>query len=822
MLKNYFKIAFRLINRHKTYAAINILGLSLGICSCIVIYLIIHFEFSFDNFYPDTERIYRVTGVEKTVNGEIFYQHNIPPPAPEIIYNEVSGFEIITAFYPLWAKINVRDTVNKIREYANSTEQDNGWWTGIILADSNYFKIFQTSWLAGNPVTALSEPFRVVLTDKRASDYFGNIPFEKILGREIIYNDSLHVRVSGIVKGRQGNTDLPFTDFISFATVNYNFLKNQFHTKDWDGNPGIWTFAKLSKSTSADALDRPLQSILKKYQKTDPLVKHLLHLQPLADMHFNADFRSDDFRKADKPTLYSLTLIAFFILTIATVNYINLSTAQSTQRAKEIGIRKVMGSSKLRLAFQILTETGTITCCATLIAVLMVKPVLLIFRRFIPPAIKFDHLTLTDILLLLGITVLTGLLAGIYPAYRYASYKPVRLLKGKNALAGGHGWLRKGLIVFQFIISMVLIIGAIVIAKQMNYVYKKDLGMKTDAVIAVSTPWRDSLSKVNILFEKLKEISGIANVAREIVSPIGNASFSMPLQYKGGHKKAGIILIRGGDENFIGLYQMRLLAGRNLRSNSPDELVINEIYSRELGFISPHDALEKLLYTDDQNSGIKGEHAFRIVGVVADFHEYSLHEAIKPTAIANIPQNEHQIAIKISNFGKNMHSMNKTISLIEMDWKSVYPDQPFNYSFLDESVARLYEKDQNTSTLINGSMIIAIFISCMGLFGLAMFTTQQKNKEIGIRKVLGAGTGDIIGMLNKDFVMLIIIALLIASPIAWIYMNQWLQNFVYHTGISWWIFLAAGFMAIFIALSTVGFHSIKAALANPVESLRTE
>ena len=449
---------------------------------------------------------------------------------------------------------------------------------------------------------------------------------------------------------------------------------------------------------------------------------------------------------------------------------------------------------------------------------LLVKPVLGAFHSFIPNGVTFNFLQPGTILFLVFITLVTALLAGLYPAKILSSYTPVVTLKGAGEQRGGEKWLlRKGLIIFQFSVSLIFIIGSIVIANQLNYTRQKSPGFNADAVINVDTPWGDSLAKRSLLVQKIKELSSVDKVALQWVPPMADnikgRGYSIKLNSTD-IKSTGVTQI-ACNEDFIPLYDIKLVAGRNLmHADSIKEVVINENLSRLMGNKTPADAVGKMIYWNDK--------PYPVVGVVADFHARSFHETIGPLCIVNRPDREGTLAIKLASKGKHANSIQTAISQIEQLWKQVYPAGTFKYQFYDEALAMLYEKDRQTATLVNTAMGVTIFISCIGLFGLALFTAEKRSKEISIRKILGASISDIAVMLSKDFVKLVIISLAIASPIAWYFMNEWLQTFAYRINVSWWIFVLAGTSAIMIALLTVSFQAIKAAVANPVKSLRTE
>ena len=813
MLKNYFKIAWRVITRYKIYTAINILGLALGICSCIVIYLIASYELGFDTFHPDRKRIYRIVAELTENTGEKLQFARLPTPLLPNVHTSISGLDAIAGIIPHRSPITVPVDVGAGKSFDCSTPR--GYITTAI-AEQQWFNIFKYKWLAGNEHAALQAPYTVVLTENRAQQYFGTIPPDQMIGKKIIYGDSLAVSVTGIVKEWDKNTDIQFTDFISFATLQTSFLKNDYGGNSWSqAAMPVWIFAKLAAGTAPASVNRQMAEIVKTH--ADPKTKMVLSLEPLAAIHFNAAIIENPIRTAHLPTIYALIAIALFIVALAIINFVNLSTAQSFQRAKEVGVRKVLGSNRGNLILQFLTETLMITLFSAIIAVILVTPVLALFHSFIPQGVTF-RLSDPSIIIFLLLTVsATTALAGIYPAKVLSAYLPVLSLKGANTPAGTEGWLlRKMLIVFQFSVSLVFIIGSIIIARQLKFTREKDLGFNSAAIVTVDTPRGDSLSKVALLAQKLQKLTGISNVALQWVSPMTDNTRGMRLKFKSTDEKEMGVTQVDGNENFIPLYGIKILAGRNLTaSDSVNEMLISETLSRSLGDKNPHASIGRMLYWNDKPYPVP------VVGVVADFHTSSFHDPITPLCIINRRERMGTIALKLSPGGDNTVIKN-TLAQAENIFKEIYPAADFNYHFYDEALARLYEKDRQAAMLTNTAMGITVFVSCIGLFGLVLFAAGKRAKEIGIRKILGASARNIAVMLGKDFLVLIILAVVIASPVAWYFMNQWLQSFVYRINISWWMFALAAAGAILIALMTISYQAIKAAVANPVKSLRSE
>jgi putative ABC transport system permease protein len=825
MLKNYFKIAWRNITRHKAYTTINVLGLALGICACIAIYLVTMFDLSFDKFHPDGKRIYRIVGEVQNDKGQKDFLNSVINEVAAF-ENQIPGFEAKAGLIDFGEDVTIPDGNKTPKKFDNRIV--GSYNTSTIITWPEYFDIFKYKWLIGNPQT-LSEPFKVVLTENRAKKYFGNIPIKEMIGKTVIYQDSLRVNVSGIIKDWTENTDFGYTDFISISTTTHSFLKQRFKTEDWSSlQPhNSLVMVKLDRRVTADEVNKRFAEFIKDHVKfQQPGTKLTMYLQPLSDIHFTQEFRrgddGDDFRKAYMPTLYSLMGVAMFILLIAAVNFINLSTAQSIQRAKEIGVRKVLGSNRRKITFQFLTETFVLTVLAAVISVLLVKPVLALFKDYIPEGIEFHIFNLSTLIFLLSVIIITTVFAGFYPARVLASYLPVLSLKGIGFQKGSEKInLRKALIIFQFTISMLFIITALIMGKQMNFMKNADKGFNSDAIITVDK-WRDRDDKLKILAENVRHIPGVDKVLWQGNNPMGFAKTTNTFKFKGKDEITISPLIEEGDKDYISFYKMKLIAGRDMMpGDSLHELIINETMARAIGFTNPAYAIGKQLF-NAFNTTPNSSNGYPIVGVVADFHQGSLHDAIEPAIITNMKVFRYSIAIKLSGEEKNAKDVKTILTAVETEWKKIFPLETFNYHFMNESIGFLYGQEEKTAWLVNVAMLITIFISCMGLFGLGMFTAQRRTKEIGIRKVLGASVPNIAAMLSKDFVMLIIISIVIASPIAYYFMHQWLNDFVYRTNISWWVFAIAGLSAIFIGLITVSFQAIKAAVANPVKSLRTE
>ncbi|MBB6109372.1 ABC-type antimicrobial peptide transport system, permease component [Mucilaginibacter lappiensis] len=823
MIKNYFKIALRNFSKHKLFTLINIIGLSIGISSALVIYLIVHFDFTFNQSFTDGDRIYRIVS-NYTFSGQEAHNRGVTGALPEAM-KSVSGVAISAPFFTL-NQPNVL-IPSKSGVPVKFKIQDN-----VVLADSHYFNLFNYSWRAGSAKTALNEPNQVVLTTDQAKKYFPSLSYNQMLGRTVTY-DTLTTTVSGIVEPLKGNNDFTFHDFISHASINSNkALLNEIRPKNWGGTTSAsQLFIKLSPNITVAHIEKQLNELLKKNNPPKPSDKgntRNFTLQPLSDLHFNGIYGTFDTgasRSANKTTLYGLLVIALFLLLLGCINFVNLTTAQATQRAKEIGIRKTMGSSRVQLIIQFLSETFLITLIAVIVSVAMAPVILKLFADFIPEGIKVDILGHPDLIIFLFLlTIMVSLLSGFYPAVLLSGYKPALVLKNQTAANSNktrNAMLRKSLTVLQFVIAQFFIMATILVSKQIYYALHKDLGFKKDAIIVINSPWKNRTASRNQVFmNKLKAIPQIEMIAVGKDAPSSSSSNSTEATYKDGKKDIKINLEeKYGDENYINVYKIKLLAGRNLRlADTSRGFLINTTCAKIFGFKNPKDAVGKLI--DNFNGDTKME----IIGVVADFYHESLHSPIRPLAILTSKERYNNgtfhIALKPQSAGGN--DWKKAISAMESAWKEIYPEDDFEYHFFDENIAKFYDAEQHTSTLLTWATGLSVFISCLGLLGLAMYTTNLRTKEIGVRKVLGASVTQIVTLLSTELIILIVLAFALVTPLAWYAMHKWMESFADRTTISWWIFVLSGAGMLLAALCTLSFQTVKAAITNPVKSLRSE
>ncbi|MFC0771779.1 ABC transporter permease [Terrimonas alba] len=821
MFRNYFSVAFRNLKRHKIFSLINISGLAIGISAALVIYLIVQYEFSFDTFHKDGNKIYRIVSKiefpDLTINNS-----GVPVPTAKAVRNEATGIDVVTNFI-IGNAFKVSVPLAGAQSPAVFKNQQ-----GIIYADEEYFTLFQYDWLAGHAQTAMKDPFQVVLTESRLKAYFSTLSPNDVVGRTIYYDDSVKATVVGVVKDLTKPTDFAFKEFISRATAENTGIKNHWGWEEWGSiNSASQLFIKLKSGTKPAQIEKQLAALRNKYRQRRPQepekddTQHFL--QPVNDIHFNPHYDAMNQRQASKPSLYGLLAVASFLLLLGCINFINLTTAQASARAKEIGIRKTIGGAKKQLIVQFLSETFVLTILATILSVIITPGLLNVFSDFIPPGVSFASLNRLHVwIFLVLLMLLVTLLSGFYPAWVLTKFKPVTVLKNQ-AYSGTaqirKAWLRKTLTVTQFVIAQFLIIATLVVSKQVHYSLNKDLGYKRDAIVFFNTRWNFfSDQKDNrrfVLQEKLKAIPEIEKLSLAGSSPASTNFSTTTMKYKNGDKLIETMVeVKYADTAYFDLYKMKLLAGKNLQqSDTAKEFVINETYVKLLGFKNPADAVGKLIERD---------HFVPVIGVIRDFHANSTRHPIKPLAYSAAAENSYTFHIALKPRGADAELWKRALAKMEKAFKEIYPEDDFEYKFYDESIASFYKTEQNISSLLRWSAGLCIFISCLGLLGLVIYITNTRTKEIGVRKVLGASVAQIVSLLSKDFLSLVLIAFLIALPLAWWAMHNWLQDFAYRTALSWWVFAVTGAGMLLIAMLILSIRTIRSAIENPVKALRTE
>lgn len=808
MIKNYFKTALRIFRKNKVTTLINLSGLSIGISAALIIFMVVQYDFSFDKYEPGKERIYRVVS-----QGDGWTNAGVPAPMHEAVQRSVSGIETAAPIF----EYNGSSVKVAIPEGNDKPEKNFKKQKNIAFTDGNYFKIFLHEWINGNAKTSLQKPYSLVLTQSRAQQYFPGIAINDLIGKTVIFSDTVQTTITGIIKDLKVNSDFKYKAFISLSTISSGNLKPLYNWGEWNSTNSIsQLIVKLSPGGKPAQINKQLAGIFKEHIQDPADAKDIHRLQPLSDVHTNTDFDGS----VNKATVKNLIWLALFLLLLGAINFINLSTAHAAERAKEIGIRKTLGSKKTQLIWQFLSETFLLTFFTAILSVAITPLLIKAFIGFIPEGLQFDYFLSQPSVwfFLLMLVIIVSVIAGLYPAFVLTKFKPVLVLKNSvisNSGSSRSAWLRKTLIIFQFVIAQVFIIGMMVVDKQIHYSLQKEMGFRKEAIINFNVPF-DFINPNNkkiILRDELRKIPGIQDVSLGSQTPAMSGYMSTGISYKEKGKDIKLnVAQRNGDTAYLSVYNIKLLAGRNITaSDTANELLVNETLAKQLGFANPKDAIDHFITF--------GNIAMPIVGVMKDFNLASVRTAIHPLIYYAQPKRGYMMHVALQ---KNPATWKTTIAKIQSDWKAIYPDEDFDYTFFDKKISNFYKQDQELSTLLTWSAGVAIFISCLGLLGLVIFMTNNRIKEIGVRKVLGATVRQIITLLSIDFVKLLTLAFIIAIPVAWWLTHNWLQNFAYHTSLSWWIFLLSGIIMITIAMLILSIRAGKAAMANPVKSLRTE
>ncbi|WPU91085.1 FtsX-like permease family protein [Mucilaginibacter sabulilitoris] len=809
MIKNYLRSAIRNITRHKFISFINIFGLTIGLTCCMLILIYIVNELSYDKFNTNANDIYRVTRSFNTADGiDNLHLGAVAPPFGPLLKNEFSDIKKVTRVFP---------NGNVVLRYKDKLLTERGSY----FADENFFDFFSLKTLKGDPKTALSDPFCVMMTPDMARKYFGD---EDPINKVIRLNNQVNFKVTGIYEPFPANSQLHPQMLLSFNTLRDSTIYGEKQLQTNWGNNAFFTYLLFPKGYNVDRVASLFPAFLDKYVhfpgqpgnfKESKFSK--LHIQRFLDIHLHSHLDDEIEQNGDIKRVYIFSAIALFILLIACINYMNLSTARSTIRAKEIGIRKVIGAQRKEIITQFLSESVLITCFSLVLALVLTWLLIPLVNKFSELDLLFSSLYQSKILIaVIALPFIVGLISGIYPAIFMSSFKPVKVLKGIIKVGSGNISFRKVLVVLQFSISIILIIATTIVFQQLRYIQQKSLGFDKEHIITIGNPFSDN--ELSAFKNEVMKNPDIKEFGRSSRIPSGRllddqgvsvfeGSTSQPV-------KADLKFINV-DYGFIPTYGMKLAAGRNFSrdfSTDSNNYIINVASVKVLGWKTPEKAIGKEL----SYGGVRG----KVIGVVNDFHFESLHQNIIPLLMRMPPfanNNYSRLSVKIT--GNNISG---AINTIQETWRKAQPEIPFEYTFLDDRFQKLYNSEQQQGSLFTIFSCVAIFIACLGLFGLSAFTITQRVKEIGVRKVLGASIPQIVTELSKDFLKLVIIAAVIALPVAWYAMSKWLLDFAFHISIQWWVFVLAGIVAVVIAFVTISFQSIKAATANPVKSLRSE
>lgn len=809
MFFNHLKIAFRQLWKQKLYTFINVMGLAVGVACCLLIALHLKDELSYDRFHEQADRIYRV-GFDVKTSGEENMGTCTPSAMANALSNDFPEIEKTARLNPYF--FNAGNNYVRSRNAAQSSFEEN-----FVYADPSFFELFDLPLVQGT--INLEEPFKVVVTQKVADKFFAG---RDAVGEVLVLDDNSETsyEITGVIKDIPENSHFNFDYFMSMSTLD-NSTEN-----DWVMN-AYFTYALLRPNANPKSLEQKFLTFAKQY--IGPQFKSRLNidfesmaatgdrydikLQALKDIYLHSqDYGPHLGKVGDMRYVWLFGAVALFILFIAMVNFVNLATARSANRAKEVGVRKVIGSQRQQLIGQFLSESLVVSFIAVFLGLLIALISLPSFNTFIGKSLRFPFLSATFLPSIVALGAIVGLLAGLYPSFYLSAFQPIKVLKGRLSQGSKNAWLRSGLVVFQFAISVILITATLIVGQQMNFIQNKKLGFEKDQVLLVNDAFtlNDRFGTFQEELERMPEVKS------------HTATGFLPLA--GGQRNAFILYAEGNDpnqqtssqlwradENYLNTLGIKLKQGRNFKprmSSDSNSVIINETLLKKLG-IEGDPIGKRVMFPDGFSPKL-------ILGVMEDFHFESLHDEIGGLCLV-FGTDQSTIAIRAE-----ANQMENLIAKTENLWKTTQADTPFRYDFLDERFAEMYESEQNMRMTFSTFAILAIFIACLGLFALAVFMIEQRKKEIGIRKVLGASISNIVLQLNKNFAILVLIASVIAIPLSWYLMNRWLQDFSYRMEMPWWVFGLAGFVALGIAFLTVSFHSIRAALANPIESLRNE
>jgi putative ABC transport system permease protein len=806
MIKNYFKVAVRYLLRNKGYTAINILGLAIGITCCVLIMLFVRNEWSYDRFHIKADRIYRAWLQENYGEGQIFTNTITPIPLGPAFQANIPDIESSCRVYPFNTLVQYNG--NRFNEPVN-------------MVDSNFFQFFDFRLADGNPQNAFPNSNSLVISRDLAKKYFGK---EQAIGKNLelqLGTEKILFTVTAVADKAPQESSIRFDMLIPHSNEKYLFSEGA-RTRGWTQVFGE-TYVLAKPGITGSSIEQKFPALIKQISGDNYKEgQYNIHLQPITDIHLNKKLPAGNLPVSDPAYSYILGTIGILILLIACINFVTLSIGRSTTRAMEVGVRKVLGAERQQLVRQFWGEALLMVMVSLVISIglsiLFLKPFNIIASKEL--VLAFDGFTILFFIVLIAVV---GLIAGIYPAIVLSAFAPVKVLKGRLQSGVGIGLFRKGLIAGQFVASIIMIIGTLVIGQQLNFLRNKNLGYDKEHIVII--PTNKSRAEGISLEEKLK--TELSKNPQVISSAISLFSFSEPgwinLGYEDDKKVYRNFRMNAIDADFVKTMNLEIIAGRSFLADNPaditNSMIVNEALVKEYG------------WTEPIGKKLPGRYEQQVIGVVKDFHFESLHNIIQPLAMVMRPDSMFrrsndvgfvfapQPRINVRLKGGNIHEQ---VASIKTAWKAVAGDQDFEYHFLDESLNSMYKDEQRLATIVRYASALSIFIACMGLFGLATLVVARRTKEIGIRKVLGADVKSLVRLLSKDFIVLVIIASLVAFPIAWWALNKWLQDFAYRISIEWWVFIIAALSALLIALLTVSFQAVKAAVANPVKSLRTE
>ncbi len=806
MFNHYIKIAFRYLLKNMKFSFINIAGLSIGILCCLYIILFVQDQYSFDKHLSDAKDIFRVTSSLRLPGEKVNDMATSSPPVAPALKNDFGEVLDFTRVIPT----GMVGIAQHLLRYNDKSFYE----TNAVYVDSTFFDLFTYKFIEGNASEVLKEPYSIVLLKPTADKLFDK---SDPIGKTIEIDNSFgkqKFKVTGVVDESLGKSCIHANMFITMNSGDFgNFIRNN---DTWSGNNFVQSYIKLVPNSNAALLEKKLPAFLKKYaqsQLKSAGMEKELHLQPVTSIHTTKGYDAEMDKTVSPSFLYILLSIAALILVVACINFMNLTTARASKRAKEVGVRKVIGAERMDLVKQFLGESFLLSLMGVIVALPLLWLVLPYLNRMTRSDIHFSSLIdYRFFLFLVCLIVITGLVAGSYPSFYLSAFRAIKVIKGDFSNHVSAAGIRRSLVVFQFVLSTVLISGIIIIYYQLNYINTKDLGFEKDQKLIFSFHTEETKREMQSFIDDLRSLSEVKNVSKSD-SYLGQPGFHDVSLYPIAGSMANSIGAQyiSDDEYFVRATGIKLISGRDFRSFDSSRILVNESFIKRLG-LKPETAPGTRLHT-------QGNELLEIVGVMKDFNYNSLHEDVKPFMLVYDQNNSD-----FSDIILNVNSRNYKILLgnLESFWHKDIPNTPFEYAFLDQEVQKQYETETTLANIINSFTLVAIFVSCLGLFGLVAFSAEQRTKELGIRKVLGASIAGLTTLLSKDFLKLVTIAILIAIPISLWVMNKWLQQFAYRIEIKWWMFAFAGLLAIFIAMCTVSFQAVKAALSNPIKSLRSE
>jgi putative ABC transport system permease protein len=801
MIRNYIKTAFRSLRKNVGFTAINVLGLSVGLATCLLIVLFVADELSYDKYNIKADRIFRLTE-NASLNGHEGSYAGSAAPFKDALKGSFPEIEKIVRMIPT-SSLFISPQRFYIRNGNENIQERN-----VVYTESDLFDVFTLPMIDGNPATSLTEPHSAVITESTAKKYFNKV---NVVGQTLTINDTSSYKITGVIKDVPSQSHFRYDFFLSFSSI----PESRVH--GW-GFSGVHNYLLLKPGTNVKSLEAQITKLdIKNSFNPSAWTSNgnylRVELKPVTDIHLRSVSQYEFDKGGSMQYVYIFSVIAVFILLIACVNFMNLSTARSANRAKEVGVRKVLGSARKYLVAQFLTESVLVTLLSTMIAVFMAWALMPVFNQMSGKTLAFTSQSSAWLLpSLVVVVLLVGFLAGSYPAFVLSAFQPIEVLKGKLASGFKGSFLRGFLVVFQFSISIFLIIGTLVIYNQLSFIHNKNLGFDRSQVLVVKNA--NVLGKqAKVLKQEISRMPGVVNATMSSYTPTGqdrNMTGLFPDKVID-IKKDMLTEFWPVDEDYTNTMGIKLISGRNFSTQMATDsaaIIVNDAFVKMYGEKQP---LNKTVYRDSY-----GIQPYHIIGVMKDFNFSSLKDKISPVVLA---YGDDYGAISVRIKPANIPAFMKQV---QDKWKELAPNHQFTYSFMDEDFDATYRSEQRIGQLFISFSTLAILIACLGLFGLAAYAAEQRNKEIGIRKVLGASVTTIVSMLSKDFIKLVFIAILISSPIAWFMMNKWLQGFAYRVNVQWWVLVIAGVVAVLIAFVTISFQSIKAALANPVRSLKNE